>query len=467
MKIDAFHLSLSNLAHTTWSYPREDAPPFEIRLATLTPALLEREIDVLLGAREEHLAERPVIEVVQAVGRVADRFLDPEDELRKDAIAGVSHVAGISAAMAGRVLDGMAADWRTEPLLQLLKAEFGDAGVLDEFTPDGRTGRKTRAFGPALTFHVFSGNVPGVSVTSLIRALLLKSASLAKSAAGEPVLAPLFARALAEEDAGLGSCLGVTYWAGGDEALEAVVLRRASAIIAYGSNESVSSLRARAPRGVPFLGYGHRVSLGVVGADALTESGATELARAAAVSVATFDQQGCVSPHLYYVEQGGAVAPEVWAELLASEMERLESELPRGPVAPGEAAAIRQARGEAEFGQLAGRGHRLFVPKVGTAWSVIFDPDPSFTPSCLNRLIRVKPIHSFDEVAGLVAPIGSLLQTVGVAAEAARVERLASQLGALGASRITPIGSIPWPPPEWHHDGRPPLTDLVQWCDLE
>jgi hypothetical protein len=24
-----------------------------------------------------------------------------------------------------------------------------------------------------------------------------------------------------------------------------------------------------------------------------------------------------------------------------------------------------------------------------------------------------------------------------------------------------------WPPPWWHHDGHPPLGELLRWCDLE
>ena len=245
------------------------------------------------------------------------------------------------------------------------------------------------------------------------------------------------------------------------------MLRRASAVIAYGSAETVASLRSRSRRGIPFLGYGHRVSLGVVASEALSSADAGELAEAAARSVATFDQQGCVSPHLFYAERGGETSPERWAELVSEAMERLEREIPRGAVSPGEAAAIRQARGEAEFGELAGKGHRLFSSGQTTAWSVIYDPDVPFSPSCLNRLVRIKPIDSLDEVAALVAPLGELLQTVGVAASRPRLAKLAEQLGRLGASLIAPLASIPWPPPHWHHDGRPPLTDLVRWCDIE
>ena len=54
--------------------------------------------------------------------------------------------------------------------------------VLDEFRPSGRGGGRQAAFGPRLAAHVFSGNVPGVAVTSLVRSLLVKAATLGKTA---------------------------------------------------------------------------------------------------------------------------------------------------------------------------------------------------------------------------------------------------------------------------------------------
>ncbi|MEX2581916.1 MAG: acyl-CoA reductase [Gemmatimonadota bacterium] len=467
-RLDAYYLpGLSGAPVTTWPYDEAGSPRVELRVAQLTPALLTRQIDRLLSFRTDHLANRPVLEIAASIGRVAERFLDPHDELRLVSLSALRGVVGLSLPMAERVLDGMAADWREEKLIGLLKTEFGDPRVLDEFvTLPGRPGR-SRALGPRLTVQVFSGNVPGVSVTSLIRSLLVKSATLGKTAAGEPVLAPLFARALGAEDEGIGGCLAVTYWAGGDEDLEAAALARADAVIAYGGSNTVESVRRSSPPGVPFLGYGHRVSLGVLAREAMREPEATRHAEAAAMAVSTFDQQGCVSPHVFYVEEGGEIEPREWARLLAAAMDRLESILPRGKVAPGEAASIRQARGDAEFGQLAGRGHELHASPGTTAWTAIFDPDPRFAPSCLNRLVRVKPVASLMDAVELVRPVSAVLQTVGLAGPHERLKLLATQLAGMGASRITSLDRMPWPPPEWHHDGRPPLSDLVRWCDWE
>jgi len=467
MKIDAYHLpALRRPPTTTWSYDREGDYASELRIPRLTPQLLNRQIDGLLEAREAHLADRPVGQVIEAIDVVARRLLDRSDPLREGAESGLVSVTGMSPQMAIHVLDGMAADWRGERLEELLLAEMGNPDVLDGFASRPGSPGRTRAFGPELVVHIFSGNVAGVSVTSLIRALLVKAASLGKTAAGEPVLAPLFARGLAEVDAALGRCIAVTYWPGGEAALESCALQRADAVIGYGGREAITVLRDRTPVGIPFLGYGHKVSFGVICSEAISDDDGA-LTREAALAVATFDQQGCVSPHLFYVEGTDDGAIREWAHRLAGEMARLEEELPRGGLAPGEAAAIRQLRGEIEFASISGRGHELFASPGGTAWTVIFDPEPGFTPSCLNRVIRIRPVRSLEEVVEETRGLSGLVQTVGAAGPEERIGWLAARMGRIGASRVSPISSMAWPAPTWHHDGRPPLGDLVRWCDME
>lgn len=438
-----------------------------VRIPQLTPTALGEQIEALRAAREAELAERPIASIVAVIGRVAERLLDRGDVLRRQAEAVLPLVTGSSPEMVRLVLDRMAGGWRAEALMSLLRAEFGEPGVLDGFRSRSAAAGSAMVLGPALTTHIFSGNVPGVAVTSLIRSLLVKSAVLGKTAAGEPVLPALFARGVAEVDAGVGSCIAITYWPGGDEALERTAVEGADAVVVYGGSDTIAAVRARTPTATRFLGYGHRLSFGVISRDALSGGGAAASAAEAALAVSTFDQQGCVSPHLFYVEEGGAVSAARWTAMLAEEMEKLEEALPRGQLAPSEAVAIRQLRGEMEFAQLSGSGVELHTSAEGTGWTVIYDPDPGFAASCLNRTVRVKPVGDLMEVAEHARAIGPVLQSVAVAGSAERLTPLASALARLGASRITSLEALPWPSPAWHHDGVPPLAELVRWCDWE
>jgi hypothetical protein len=468
VKIDAFHLpALPDPPTSMWPYGQGESA-LELRVPMVDAALLRKQVEALGDARDRFLADRPVHDVVRVVDRVARRLQDAGDPLRTLAEAALPRITGYSVPMVKLVLDRMTPEWRADRLRALLRSELEDPAVLDGFRPRRHAPGKARAFGPRVATHVFSGNVPGVAVTSLVRSLLVKSAVLGKTAIGEPLLAALFARGVAEEDPELGACLAVAYWHGGDDALEAVALGMADAVVVYGGADAVAAVRGATPAGTRVLAYGPKLSFGVVGREALGDAeAAAGLAAAAALEAATFDQQGCVSPHLFYVEEGGAVEPREWARLLAGAMADTERELPRGAVARTEASAIRQLRGEAEFAQLAGSGVELHASAKGTTWTVVFEPDPAFVPSCLNRVVRVKPVASLDAVPALAAGTASLLQTVGVAASPERTEKLAAALGRAGASRVSPLGRMAWPPGTWHHDGHPPLGEMLRWCDLE
>ena len=136
--IDAFHLpAIEHPRTSTWAYGRgEDA--FEVRLPRLSPVDLKRQVDALAAARDRHLAHRPVAEIVGVIDRVAARFQDPADPLRRAAERALPAVTAYSPPMIRLVLDRMAADWRAPRLRELLRAEFGDPRVLDGFHPAPR-----------------------------------------------------------------------------------------------------------------------------------------------------------------------------------------------------------------------------------------------------------------------------------------------------------------------------------------
>ena len=425
-----------------------------------------RQVIRTLRAARAALVERPVREVAAVLGSVGRRFLDPADELRREALELVPPTAGVSAQMAARTLDGMASDWRAERLETLLDLELQGGAALDGFVVSA-VGRKSRALGAPFTVHVCAGTVPGVSVTSLVRGLLVKSAVLLKPGRGDVVLPVLFRRGLEEADPPLAAASAVVYWPGGaGETLESIVLADADLVVVYGGEESVRAVRGRVAGTTPVVVYPHRVSLGVVGGAALDgQAGADAAVADAARAVALFDQRGCVSPHLFYVI-GDEGAAERFAEALATRLELLERELPSGPLDDRSAAELQQLRGTAEVLSAAGRG--TLWRGEGTTWTVIWNPDPAFEPSCLGRTVRVKAIRSVDELLRLVGPYYRHLQTVGVAGlDAATLSSLGEGLARLGPTRVAPLDSAPWPPPWWHHDGMGPLTSLLRWSDLE
>ncbi|HSB77344.1 MAG TPA: acyl-CoA reductase [Candidatus Methylomirabilis sp.] len=419
------------------------------------------------AARNAYLARLPVAEVVEIVDHVVGLWLEPESPWVKAAALRIAAATAYSQAMVRTGLTRLLAGCRKEALLSLLQEELGDPGVLDGFRPRRAAGGSHRACGPTITTHIFSGNVPGLPAISLIQALLVKSASLGKPASEELVFPALFARSLAAVDSKLAASVAILPWPGGDGAIEHAAFAASETVVAYGSDAAVESIRSRVPAGVRFVAHGHRLSFGVIGRESLDLGTLDALAERAAYDVSLFDQQGCVSAHLLYVERGGAVPPEAFAERLASAMGAFEREMPRGKLLVEEAAAIQQARAEVELREMREEPVRQWASPHGTAWTVIYEDDPSFIPSCLNRVVRVKPVTDLREIPSLVRPFSRYLQTVGTAMSPERRARLAEALAPFGACRVCAIGEMPHPPLTWHHDGGFSLLPLLRWTAIE
>lgn len=441
--------------------PSQWATSGPLRYPLLDAVALDRVTGALHAARPAlaRLSNEALIERIAA----AAELLAPGTPLRTAAERWLPEAARWSPEMSALVIERMRRDWSREALDALLRAELPDPSALERFRPDASApGRQVRLRGSPLAFHVFAGNVAGVGVTSLVRSLLARSAVLGKTGAGDPVLPVLFAHALARVDPALGDAVAVTYWPGGGEGLTARACSVAGTVVVYGGEDAVAAIRAEVPADTRLVVHGPRFSVGLIGRGALEASGGERLVGAVARATALFDQQGCVSPHVVYVERGGEITPAAFAERLAGALAALETELPRGPIDAEEAARVREARAAGEF-----RAGSVVHAPADLAWTVIQDEDARFEPSCLNRTVRVKAVDRLDEVVTRLAPFGPSLQSVALTGVEEGEEALVAALADIGATRMTTFDALPWPAPHLHHDGASPLGELLFRVDWE
>jgi hypothetical protein len=461
---DAFHLPQLTADDISGYTIREYGDDVALRFPALTATSAVQLTEYLRAARAR-FAALPVSHIVAAVDAAAREIANPASAERRVLDACMPDVTGYSREMVALLLDRFTKDWSAHSLNALLEAELGDALVLDDFilAPDGAA---TRAFGPALCFQVFAGNVPGVAVTSLVRSLLVKAPTIGKTASGDPLLPAVFARCLARVAPEIADCIAVTYWAGGARGVEDVILESADVVVLYGGEQAERDMHTRVPASTRLVVHGPKLSFAVIGRTLRPEH-ADETAAHAALAVATFDQQGCVSPHVIYVEDGGEISADDFARRLHTALAKVNVQLPRGRIEAEEAAAVHQARAAAEFRALAGR-HTNVYTGARLAHTVIMEDDPSFTASCLNRLVYVKRVADAQDVVNLVKPFSRFLQTVALESlDPPTRSHLAVRLGELGISRITSLERMPWPPGTWHHDGHSPLRELLRFVDLE
>ena len=428
-------------------------------MSALTPDSLRTIIDDLLAARKRSLIHRPVQDIMASIGVVVARFLDPNSDERRQAEAVLPDESGLSPEMVRHSLPLIFREYQAERLNGLLRAELGTSAALDRFA------NGLRAQGRRLTAHVLAGNLPGAGLDDIIFSLLVKSATLVKTASAGASLQRLFAHSLRRHDPELGACLVLLTWPGGTQELEEIAFAEADLVVASGSDQSLDAIRSRV-RG-RFIGYGHKLSFSLITHEALER--ARESAERAAYDVVLFDQGGCLSPQLVYVEDHGAVSPSEFAALLADALAVWQTRLPRGRISPAASSQIRQVRDEAEWQALAGKDVVLHASPQGTEWTVIYEADPSFAASPLYRTVRVKPLAALGRLDGLLDPWRPYLEAVGtvVPADDRRRQSLLEVLAGSGLSRICHIGTMQTPPLGWRHGGRPRLADFVTWTAVD
>jgi hypothetical protein len=443
-----------------------DLPP----QATLSPAIISEACQALKRNRERHLADRSTESLIGVIAEVAAQWRDTRFPLRQKALELGPAATGFSRETLAAGLDTFFSTLTGENLRALVQQDLGHAERLDELAAgleDQRTGRTAWARGPELLAQITGGVLPVPALTSLILGVLARSAQFIKCATGSSLVPRLFAHSLYQAEPKLGACLEIAEWKGGIQPLEAALFAEADCITAMGSDETLALILPHIPRGVRFLGYGHRVSFGYVAREALAGSRPREVTALAAQDVVAWNQVGCLSPHAFYVENGGPVAPDTFAEMLAEEMAACEQTHPRGPLAPAAAAAIATRRSFYEIRAAHSADTRLWASPDSTAWTVIYETDPRFQPSCLNRFVYVKAAPDLEHALQGADNIRGKVSTVGLAAPPHKAQALARQLARWGVTRICPLGQMQRPPLTWRHDGRPSLGDLVTWTDWE
>lgn len=416
-------------------------------------------------AARTQLKSRPVSVLIDAIDRAVQRWLNPQDPMRQLADHWLPRITGLDPEMVRQGLNATFKTYRAPQLHRFVVEDFDNPKILDEFQPRPKGGW-ARAMGPDLLVHVWAGNVPGLPLWSLVCGLLVKAGALGKVASAEPLMAGWFARTLAEVEPALADALAVVWWPGGDPPQEQQVFGLADHVLAYGGDASLADLRSRVPVGTPLSLHGHKLSLGMVSAQALGVRQAQITARQAALDVVRYEQQGCYSPQAFYVEQGGAVSPREWSDLLAQELAALQHKYPPPALTLAEAMTLSNWTQSRTW--LASSSPRVVLGREGDAWRVVHAEEPTLlSASALHRSVEVMAVQHLRDVIPWVEPQRAWLQTVGLAVAPEELLPLAALLGEAGVTRVCALGAMSAPEAGWHHDGRFSLLDLVRMVEVE
>jgi hypothetical protein len=323
-------------------------------------------------------------------------------------------------------------------------------------------------------------------------------AVVVKNSRREPIFSPLVLAGLEAADPDLVSSIGVLIWDYEETAVQESLLSQADLVIAAASDATIaqiaSQIAGNGPKGnayaadrtdsapIRFHAHGHKVSFSAIGREVLARDLVDETSGQSFLDIVTllaaldsvfWDQHGCLSSRIHFVERGGgeSYTPLVYASHLKTQLQLLADWLPRG------AWPRRQLHDRFDrYKLLETTGQVKVLSDYDDEYLVAVDQRPlnptalsSVVNDCQGRVIIVRPIADLmelpDEHLRLLPAenLQSLSVAVGHPGEGltARFLNFAAACGTQGVTAMRTVGRGAFPQLAYSWDGLIPL-DLVR-----
>lgn len=287
-----------------------------------------------------------------------------------------------------------------------------------------------------LVFHLPPQNVETMFLYSWVMSYLVGNANITRlPSALSPQMEALLGRFLELLEAlGDRTQLFVSYPA--DEDLNRAISAAADARVVWGGNQKIRLFADLPLRdgGKP-IWFGDRTSLAVIQGDALlalAPDGRNDLAARLFNDIFVFDQVACSSPHCLYVvgnpaAHGGAV------DGLLRALDAIAAERYTGP----ETGHVMRKMTEAYA--TAGRGEASLVVQYSNALTAtILNANAEKPARVGGGFLSVRYLARLDDLAGFIREDNQTLTYGGF--DRAELDEFAANLGAIGLTRIVPIG---------------------------
>lgn len=340
-----------------------------------------------------------------------------------------------------------------DSLRKLLARGLRDERAMDEWTDVG--GFRGIAVPKGVVGHWVAGNVPLLSLISVLQALLTRNVSIVKLSTKQEDWITPFLRSLAEQGAAgrlMAESVFVVSYPGEWTEANAVIAALADVRIAWGGQQAVQSV-AGLP-GKPDSGtmiFGPKFSCSAIDPSLMTAKDWLKLARDAVM----FQQLACTSPHAVILK-GTESEMNASAEKLAGALQTIASQGYYEALEAGEAVKVLEYRA-AHWMQ----GERLIVSS-GTEWTLHLHERLEPLGGQGMRIVHLYPCSDWQEA---VRCFPSSIQTVSHRLGESDLKQIVESALHSGVSRFVPIGEahtydIPW-------DGMLVLDHLVRWIRVD
>jgi hypothetical protein len=397
------------------------------------------------------MVKKPVRSIVGAIDAAAIRWSAAGFAPRVRARDAVSARTGYSLPTVEYAFDRLFGALRRDAIEAAIADELGCLDVLDDFV--ARTGRpRARALPLGRVCVIASRTTIGVAIVPAVFALCAKCDVLVKDR--EDHLVAAFFETLAGELPELRDIANARPWQGDEDALD---LAGFDAVVAFGSDDTLRRIAARLRFPTRLIAFGSKVSAGYVAREALCDDvAARTMARGAARDLVLYETEGCLSLHALFVESGGAVSAERFAEMLAEAIRSAAAEFAPKRDDASSAARVAIARDLATFRG----GARIVHSDPHAGYLAVVDPPLDEPPLFLPRAIGIRRVDRPSQAAQYFERHGIELEALAVAGLREDLLELAIRTK---AARVVPFGMLQAPPFGGFHGGRARIAEFVRW----
>ncbi len=309
---------------------------------------------------------------------------------------------------------------------------------------------------------------------------------LVKNSRQESIFTPLLFSAIEEIDPRLVSSIGLMIWDYEDTGLQEFLISRSDLVIAAAADFTIAQIDQviqkvqTSAKPIRFHRHGHKVSFSTIAKPYLKKGAAPSIpgqlerihltTLLSAVDSIYWDQHGCLSSRIHFVELGDLTThtPIAYGNFLAEKIRILSTFLPRGNL------PLHNLHNRFDkYATLTATGSVHLCSTYQDDFLIVVDERP-WTPAilknvindCIERTIIIRPIDDISLVPNKYLgwlPKGNL-QTMSVAIDgpslsnwSPRFTRFAAAIGKRGVTGIRTIGRGPFPQLAYSWDGYLPV----------
>jgi hypothetical protein len=417
---------------------------------------LAKVLQRLVLARER-LGEKIVERVPDVITRAGRLLLDPNHPLHKRAL-----LAGERNRMTPQMTREALRNLFRGVTIQRLRAfRQRELAVARGYT----------LYPPTLVFHNLAGNLFLSGLESIILGMLAGGANLVRCSNSDRSFPRIWQEAVNSIDEAVGKTIFVGWWEHSALEITRTAMEHAHAVLAYGEDETIRTLRNLAPSECRFIGHGNRVSFALLDETDLQPKRLARLCSNLAYDFLIYDQRGCMSPLGVFVVSRTVGPVEQFCEMLCQSFRKIARRFPGWPFTLEEQATVAAIREEARIGAalaLAKHHKQLCTTKIisreDDPFLLLLQPAQDFTVGCGLRTAHVWWASSYETVFRVLQKLRGQVSTIGVAHTNAQWAELALSVR---AGRLCKIGQMQKPSLGWAHDGFLPLLPLMTVVRIE